>query len=153
MPPQRVWFLSRFGLKTGKGFDHFGLKSGMVFKGTARAYRGAYKGHGSVSKIWLPVATQLYFRNAGMAFKCLTSRVPGYLSSQFIKREEISRRTTRSSQMLNIPLFKTASGQRTFYYRTVSIWNSMDNYLRFFKSVSVFRFNMKRKLVKDFIDS
>ena len=39
---------------------------------------------------WLPVATQLYFRNAIMAFKCLTSRVPEYLSSQFTKREEIS---------------------------------------------------------------
>ena len=66
---------------------------------------------------------------------------------------EISRRTTRSSQMLNIPLFKTASGQRTFYYRTLSIWNSMDSYLRTFKSVSALKFNMKRKLVKDFVDS
>ena len=82
-----------------------------------------------------------------------TSRVPEYLSSQFIKREEISRRTTRRPQMLNVPLFKTASGQRTFYYRTVSIWNSADNYLRFFKPVPAFKFNMKRKLVKDFIDS
>ena len=34
VPPQRVWFLSRFGLKTGIDFDHYGLKSGMVFKGT-----------------------------------------------------------------------------------------------------------------------
>ena len=32
--PQRVWFLSHFGLKTGIDFDHYGLKSGMVFKGT-----------------------------------------------------------------------------------------------------------------------
>ena len=37
VPPQRVWFLSRFGLKTGIDFDHFGLKSGIVFKGTTRA--------------------------------------------------------------------------------------------------------------------
>ena len=40
MPPQRVWLLSRFGLKTGMGFDRYGLKSGMVFKGTTRAYKG-----------------------------------------------------------------------------------------------------------------
>ena len=39
VPPQRVRFLSRFGLKTGIDFDHYGLKSGMVFKGTARAYK------------------------------------------------------------------------------------------------------------------
>ena len=32
--PQRAWFLSRFGLKTGIDFDHYGLKSGMVYKGT-----------------------------------------------------------------------------------------------------------------------
>ena len=37
--PQRVWFVSRFCLKMGIDFDHFGLKSGMVFKGTTRAYK------------------------------------------------------------------------------------------------------------------
>ena len=39
MPPQRVWFSSRLGLKTGIDFDHYGLKSGMVFKGTTEAYK------------------------------------------------------------------------------------------------------------------
>ena len=33
-PPQRVWFMCRFGLKTGVDFAHFGLESGMVFEGT-----------------------------------------------------------------------------------------------------------------------
>ena len=31
VPLQRVWFLSRFGLKTGIYFDNYGLKSGRVF--------------------------------------------------------------------------------------------------------------------------
>ena len=90
-----------------------------------------------------------------MTFKCLTSRVLEYLSPQFIKRGEISGRATRSSQMLNIPLFKSANDQRTFYYRIVSIWNSMDSHFKTFESVSAFnyKFNYKRKLVKDFIDS
>ena len=39
VPPQRVWFLSRFGLKTGKDFDHYGLTSGMVYKGITRAHK------------------------------------------------------------------------------------------------------------------
>ena len=34
MPPHRVGFLGPFGLKTGIHFVHFGLESGMVFKGT-----------------------------------------------------------------------------------------------------------------------
>ena len=39
VPPQRVWFLSPFGLKTGIDFDHYGLKLGMVFKETTKAYK------------------------------------------------------------------------------------------------------------------
>ena len=31
VPPQRVWLLSRFGVKTGIDFDNYGLKSGRVF--------------------------------------------------------------------------------------------------------------------------
>ena len=34
VPPHRVGFLRRFGLKTGILFLHFGLESGMVFEGT-----------------------------------------------------------------------------------------------------------------------
>ena len=40
VPPQRIWFLSRFGLKTGIDFEHFGLKLGMVIGGTfTKAYK------------------------------------------------------------------------------------------------------------------
>ena len=30
VPPQSVWFLHRFGLKTGIDFTYFGLSSGVV---------------------------------------------------------------------------------------------------------------------------
>ena len=33
VPPQRVWFLGRFGLKTDIAFASFGLSLGMVFEG------------------------------------------------------------------------------------------------------------------------
>jgi len=40
VPLQRVWFLSRFGLKTDIDFEHFGLKLGMVNGGTfTKAYK------------------------------------------------------------------------------------------------------------------
>ena len=68
---------------------------------------------------WLPVQYQLYSRQAIMAFKCISVHARNYLTSQFITREQVTKRTTRSGQKLNIPLFKTASGQRTFYYRTI----------------------------------
>ena len=31
--PYRVWFLRRFGLKTGRDFAYFRLNSGIVFEG------------------------------------------------------------------------------------------------------------------------
>ena len=51
---------------------------------------------------WLPVKDQLYYRQAIMAFKCMTGEAPEYLASQFITRKQVSERTTRSSQKLNI---------------------------------------------------
>ena len=38
VPPQRVGFLCRFGLKTGIDFAHFGLELGMVFEGITGVY-------------------------------------------------------------------------------------------------------------------
>ena len=43
MPPHRVGFLRRFGLKTGIPFAHFGLESGMVFEGTTGVYERIYR--------------------------------------------------------------------------------------------------------------
>ena len=43
MPPHRVEFLRRLGLKTGAHFAHFGLESGMAFEGTTGVYDGIYR--------------------------------------------------------------------------------------------------------------
>ena len=43
LPPHRVGFLRRFGLKTGINFAHFGLESGMVFEVTTRVYERIYR--------------------------------------------------------------------------------------------------------------
>ena len=42
VPPHRVGFLRRFGLKTGIDFAHSGLESGMVFEGTTELYERLY---------------------------------------------------------------------------------------------------------------
>ena len=63
---------------------------------------------------WVPIKQNLYFRDAVLAFKCMTVQAPRYLSDQFTTRFGVTGRTTRSSQLLNIPLYKTNAGQRTF---------------------------------------
>ena len=43
VPPQRVGFLRRFGLKTGMDFARFILESGMVFVGIMGVYERIYR--------------------------------------------------------------------------------------------------------------
>ena len=43
VPPHRVGFLRRFGLKTGILLAHFGLESGMVCEGTTGVYERLYR--------------------------------------------------------------------------------------------------------------
>ena len=50
VPPQRVGFLRRFDLKMGTDFAHFGLESGMVFKGTTGVYERIYYFQSHMSK-------------------------------------------------------------------------------------------------------
>ena len=43
VPPHRVGFLRRFGLKTGINFAHFGLESGKVFEETTGVYERIHR--------------------------------------------------------------------------------------------------------------
>lgn len=61
---------------------------------------------------WLPVYTNLYFRDTVMAFKCMRGIAQEYLGNKFISRGNISGRADRTSQQFNIPLLTTKKGQR-----------------------------------------
>ncbi|CAH3114601.1 unnamed protein product, partial [Pocillopora meandrina] len=73
------------------------------------------------------------------------------INTLFLMRGNVSGCTTRSSQLLHIPLYKTKSGQRTFYYRTVSLWNSLDNDLKLCNSSSNFKRKLRAKLFAAFL--
>ena len=100
---------------------------------------------------WLPVRQQLYYRHAIMAFKCMSGYPPASLFSKYIQRAMITRRTTRNSQMLNIPLYKTAPGQRAFYFRTVEFWNSLHSTLKLKPTLQNFKRCLKRCLISIFL--
>ena len=86
-----------------------------------------------------------------MALKCMTGQAPEYLTSQFITREQVSERTTRSSQ--NLTLFRTASGQRTFYYRTVKLWNNLQSFLKLSPSVEIFKRSLRIQVLDNFVNT
>ena len=100
---------------------------------------------------WIPVKSHLYLRDAILAFKSMTGQLPNYLSSNFISRGNISGRATRSSTKLNIPLFKTKSGQRSFHYRT--LWNALKPHFKLRESLIIFKRKMKAFLLNHFFMS
>ncbi len=66
---------------------------------------------------WLPVNYMLRFRDTVMAYKCVNGMAPSYLSRMFQTRSQLHNLNTRSSELLEIPLYRTATGQRSFRYR------------------------------------
>ena len=58
-----------------------------------------------------------------------------YLSLQFRTRREVSCRETRNDHKLDVPLFKTAAGQKTFLYKTTTLWNNIDPALKLCNSL------------------
>ena len=68
-----------------------------------------------------------------------------------IKR--FTKRTTRDSQTLNIPLYKTATGNRTFYFLTVKLWNSLDSTLKLKPTLKDFKRCLKRSPMSEFLET
>jgi len=46
--------------------------------------------------------------------------------------------------MPNIPLYKTATGQRTFYFRTVKLWNSLHSIPKLKPTLKNFKRGLKK---------
>ena len=74
---------------------------------------------------WLPVARQLEVRDAVMAFKCLHGLAQAYLRRKFLFRDDVYSVNTKHRNKLNVPLFRTATGQWSFVYRTTRPWNEL----------------------------
>ena len=84
----------------------------------------------------------------------MTGTAPSYLNSHFLSRGYISRgyisgRSTRQSKHLDIPLFISTTGQRTFYYRVVKLWNDLNSDVKSSMTIQDF----KRKLRRDLLAS
>ena len=81
----------------------------------------------------LPVKSQLRYRDAVLAFKCMS------ICLTFLKARRGMWSRHRNSHPLNIPCFNSATGQKTFLYRTFSLQNYSDNTFKLRESVFVFK--------------
>ena len=98
---------------------------------------------------WMPVKDHLFYRDALLTFKCMNGKAPTNLCSRFIKRGTISGRSTRNANILDIPCYKTATGQRSFLYRAVTIWNNLPSDIKLSSTMNIF----KRKLINHLLMS
>ena len=73
----------------------------------------------------LSVPAMLALYDEILTFKCLRALAPKYPSSRFNTRASVHERNTRNKNMLDIPAFNTAAGQRFLIYRAVKCCNML----------------------------
>ena len=95
---------------------------------------------------WLPIKDLLLYRDTIMTYKCIHGMAPHYLTSKFCNRASIHGRKTRNCDQLQIPLYTSAAGQRSFKFRGAKIWNSLDTDLKEHKSLKHFKLALKSRL-------
>ena len=78
-----------------------------------------------------------------MQFRCTGSFKCANKCAKFKKRSSVHNRTTRNNEKFEIPLFRSATGQRTFAYRAVSLLNTLDEDLRNATTVKAFKKALK----------
>ena len=88
---------------------------------------------------WLPVTKQLEVRDILMTFNCIKGLAPPSLCNKFSTRSQVHTRNTRTKDILHIPSFRSATGQRSFSYRAVQLWNDLPESLANIKSFHVFK--------------
>ena len=98
---------------------------------------------------WLPMTSFLKYTLGVLAFKCVKGLAPtcSYLWHRFKTRACVyDCNTYRYKNNLNISAYKSASGQRTFLYRTMSFWNSLPREIRECDSLPIFKRHLKEFL-------
>ncbi len=66
---------------------------------------------------WLPVECILKLRDAVMTFECVKGLAPPYFCDKFEMRSKTRSVNSRNKDKLDIPLYNSASEQRTFHKR------------------------------------
>ena len=82
-----------------------------------------------------------------MTYKCTNHLAPSYLNSKFVKRSDIHNSRTRNREDLQIPFFRSASGQRSFAFRRARLWNNISPELRQCASIKAFKEKLKSHIL------
>ena len=101
---------------------------------------------------WLPVKVRSTYKTACLCYHCHCSTAPSYVTDM-LHRKPLHTRQTRSSSytmhLLNRPAHSKATlGDRSFYFASSSVWNSIPNDERCAPSLSSFKSRLKTYLFR-----
>ena len=74
---------------------------------------------------------------------------PEYLSTKFSTRSSVHDREKRNMNDLDVPIFKTNSGQRTFKFRATKLWNDLDCKFKDISSFITFKKQLKQNMLSN----
>ena len=95
---------------------------------------------------WLSIKDLLLVRDTTQVYKIVNSLIPLYLSSKLSTQSDVHNYNTRKRDNLNLPLCRTATAQRSFYYRALSAWNSLTADTRNSLSLCTLKRSVKHEL-------
>ena len=82
-----------------------------------------------------------------LALKRVKGLAPSYICNRFMTRACVHDRNTKYKNNLNIPGYKSASGQRSFLYHAASFWNSLPREITESDSLPTFKRDLKEFLL------
>ena len=65
-------------------------------------------------------------------------------------RSQTHNRDTRYKDELDVPLYRTVVGQRSFSFRTTKLWNNLLDSVKDTASIKIFKSTVKNILVEEF---
>jgi len=96
----------------------------------------------------LPIEWRIKHKIAVLAFKCLSSSAPVYLSSLLLPYVPSRNLRSSDSNLLTVPSYNLTFGSRGFRVAAPYIWNSLTDDIRSCQSLSVFRRHLKTHYFK-----
>ena len=89
---------------------------------------------------WLTISEIIKRETATMVYKSLNGFVPMYFSNIFSRNSTRDTIYLRNSENdLQMPLFKTANGQKSFAYHGAHLWNNLESEVNKAPSLFVFK--------------
>ena len=92
---------------------------------------------------WSSIKHLLLVRDVTQLYKIVNGLAPSCLNSYINKRTGIHSYNTRFRENLDVPMCRTATAQRSFYYRSINTWNSLSESTRNSKTLTSFKCGAK----------